>query len=92
MWSQPASEPLGMTASGEAAGNFIAETTQFVRHYLPGAVAVAFGGGVLVGWLIARGLKTRLSAGNEEREMKATEDKINKRAISRWEGEGGAIP
>jgi hypothetical protein len=89
--SRPANEPLGTTALVKAASTFIAETTQFVQHYPLGAVATAFGGGVLVGWLIAHDLKTRLYAGDEQRRQKASEEKANKRAISRWEGEGGAL-
>jgi uncharacterized membrane protein YciS (DUF1049 family) len=84
-------EPLSITAPAEAASNFIAETAQFVQHYLLGAMAVAFGGGMLVGWLIAHDLKIRLYAGSEQRQQKASEDKADKRAISRWEGEGGAL-
>ena len=87
---QPTREPVGLTASAEDTTIFIAETSQFVRPYPLGAVA-AFGAGVLVGWLIAHELKTRLFAGSKLRQQQASEDKANKRAISRWESEGGAL-
>jgi uncharacterized membrane protein YciS (DUF1049 family) len=67
-------------------------STQFVRHYPSYAVATAFGGGIIAGWLIAHELKKRLSSRGEQRRRKAIESKSHKRAISRWEGEGGAIP
>jgi len=88
---QPTSEPLIMTAYTGATSTFIAEMAQFFRHFQRGAIAAAFSGGVLVGWLIAHNLKTRLYAGTEKKQQKASEDKANKKAISRWEGEGGAI-
>jgi hypothetical protein len=76
--------------SADAASTFITGMAQFIRHNALGAVAVAFSGGVLAGWLIAHDLKTRLYA-SEQRQRKAGEAKAYKRAISRWEGEGGAI-
>lgn len=88
---QLTSEPLSLTALAEAASTLIAETAQCVRHYPLTAVATAFGGGVLVGWFIANDLKTRLYVGSEQRQQKIREDKANKRAISRWESEGGAL-
>jgi hypothetical protein len=54
-------------------------------------MVVAFGGGMLVGWRIAHDLKIRLYSGSKQRQQKAGEDKADKRAISRWEGEGGAL-
>lgn len=69
---------------------FIAETAQCVRRYPLSAVAAAFGGGVLAGWLIAHNLKTQFCAGRKERQQWASETKANKRAISIWENEGGA--
>jgi hypothetical protein len=80
-----------MTVSNPA-NTFITETAQFVRHYPLGVAAAAFGGGVFIGWLISYNLKTRLSSGREQRPQKVDEVKAYKRAISRWEGEGGAIP
>jgi ElaB/YqjD/DUF883 family membrane-anchored ribosome-binding protein len=53
---QQTSEPLDIPA-GEAADTLMAETAQCVRHYPLSAVAAAFGGGMLVGWLIAHNLK-----------------------------------
>ena len=87
---QPTSETLGTTDPADAFRTFIAETAQFVRHYPLGMVTVAFGGGVLIGWLIANDLKARLYPGSERR-RRISEDKAQRRAISRWEGEGGAI-
>lgn len=89
--SQLTGEPLGMTTPAETADNFIAEMAQFVQHYLLGAMAVAFGGGVLVGWLIMPNSKIQLHMGSKQRQQKVSEDKADKRAISRWEGEGGAL-
>jgi hypothetical protein len=80
-----------MRATTEAPSTFIADTAQFVRHYPLGIVAAAFGGGLLVGWLIARELKTGRYAGSEQREQQASEEKAKRRAISRWEGEGGRV-
>lgn len=80
-----------MSAPAKALSTFVAETTQFVRRYPLGTMAAAFGGGMLVGWLIAHNLKTRLSAGNVQRQQQASEEKAKRRAISRWEGEGGRI-
>ena len=54
-------------------------------------MAAAFGGGMLVGWLITHHLKTRLSTDGERMQQKANETKADKRAIARWEGEGGAL-
>lgn len=88
---QSTRQPFGMTALAEAASTFMAETAQFVRHYPLGAVAAAFGGGVLIGWLIAHDLKTRLYSGSEQRQRKVSDDRTSKRAISRWENEGGAL-
>ena len=79
---QPTSEPSGMSATA----------TQFGRHYPLYAVAAAFSGGMIAGWLIAHELKTRLYARGEQRQRKTSEGKAYKRAISRWEGEGGSIP
>jgi hypothetical protein len=84
-------KPVDMTTTAGVASNFIEETAQFVKHYLPGVMAVAFGGGVLVGWFIAPDLKTRFYVANKQRRQKLSEDKAYKRAISRWEGEGGAL-
>jgi excisionase family DNA binding protein len=67
----------------------IGETAQCVRRYPLSALAAAFGGGVLAGWLIARNLKTQFYAGRKERQ-RASETKANQRAISVWENEGGA--
>ena len=86
---QPANEPSGMRATAETFSAFIAETARFVRQYPLVTAAAAFGGGVVAGWLIARVLKTRLYAGNEQRQQQAGEEKAKRRAISRWEGEGG---
>jgi hypothetical protein len=83
--------PMGLTAQmGEAADNLVAETAQCVRHYPVSAVAAAFGGGALIGWLIAHTLKRQHYAGRADRQRRAGEDKINQRAISTWEDEGGA--
>ena len=54
-------------------------------------MVVAFGGGLLVGWRLAHALKTRLYTDGERMQQKANETKADKRAISRWEGEGGAL-
>lgn len=79
---QPTSETSGIPATA----------TQFVRHYpLLYAVAAAFSGGMIAGWLLARELKTRSYSCGEQRQRKASEGKAYKRAISRWEGEGGSI-
>ena len=43
-----------VTHGYEAAEELVEETAQCVGHYPFSSVAVAFGGGVLVGWLIAR--------------------------------------
>ena len=40
-----------------AAEELVNETSQCVGHYPFSSVAVAFGGGVLIGWLITRGAK-----------------------------------
>ena len=86
----PISEPSGMTApTGGAADTIIAETARCIRQYPLSAVATAFGGGVLAGWLIAHNLKTRFYAGRKERQ-RASEIKANRRAISIWENEGGS--
>lgn len=45
----------------EAAGELVEETAQCVGHYPLSAVALAFGGGVLVGLLLARSSGPRLS-------------------------------
>lgn len=91
--AQQTGESQGVSKlTGEAADTLIAETAQCVRHYPLSAVAAAFGGGVLVGWLIAYNLKGRISWGREERRRSFTEDKANSIAISIWENEGGANP
>ena len=91
--SQSTSEPLGLQAAASASSTFITGTAQFVWYHPLGAVlAAAFGSGLLIGWLIAPDLKARLYSRGEQRQLKAGEIKSYKRAISRWEGEGGAIP
>jgi hypothetical protein len=85
---QTTGETLDTTAP--AARTFIAGTAQFFRQYPLGMVAAAFSGGVLIGWLIADDLKTRLYAGREQGRL-PSEDKAQRRAISRWETEGGAL-
>lgn len=69
---------------------FIAEMAQCIRRHPLSAVAAAFGGGVLAGWLIAHNLKTRLYTDRDERRQRASDNRANKRAISIWENEGGA--
>jgi hypothetical protein len=81
-----------MTDTASAASTLIARTAQFVRRNPLGAVTAAFGGGILLGWLIAHDMKTRFYAGSQRRQQQDSENKAYKRAISRWEGEGGAIP
>lgn len=80
--SQAAAEPLDMAAT----------ITQLVRRHPLGAVALAFGASVLVGWLIAHDLKARFySRGRRARRKLADENRYT-RDISDWEDEGGAIP
>lgn len=85
---QTTGEPVGLMVTADAASTFVAELAQFVRRYPSGAVAAAFGAGMIVGWFVAHELKTLLYTG---RQQQASEDRAYKRAISRWEGEGGAL-
>ncbi len=48
-----------VTRGYEAAEELVEESAQCVGHYPFSSVAVAFGGGVLVGWLIARTQRER---------------------------------
>ena len=48
-----------VTRGYEAAEELVEETAQCVGHYPFSSVAVAFGGGVLVGWLLARAQRER---------------------------------
>ena len=48
-----------VTHGYEAAEELVEETAQCVGHYPFSSVAVAFGGGVLIGWLIARTQRAR---------------------------------
>ena len=49
-----------VTRGYEAAEEVVEESARCVGHYPFSSVAVAFGGGVLVGWLIARTQKERV--------------------------------
>lgn len=87
----PAEENSGRgEAVGQTAEALLAGPAPGLRQYPLTAMAVAFGGGMLCGWLIARKLKTRLSASSEERQQMTREDEANQSALSGWEAEGGA--
>lgn len=85
---QTTGEPVGLIIPADDASTFIAELAQFVRRYPSGAMVAAFSAGLLGGWFVAHELKTLLYTG---RQQQASEDRAYKRAISRWEGEGGAL-
>jgi len=81
----------GAVESGAvAAEDLVEEAARCIGHYPFSAVVLAFGGGVLTGWLIACNLRTRLSAGSGERGQRTSEVTAYKRAIAVWENEGGA--
>ena len=58
---RPPDEPQDMTGTASAAvGSVIDETAQCIGHYPFSTVAVAFAGGLLVGWLISNTQRRRL--------------------------------